>query len=310
MRTIRWVSPLLLVCTVLLSPATAPQAGATLPGTNGRLVFDRGTRRGTAIFTINPDGTNRVKVIEQISGGGHPQIIDPSWSPNGAKIAYERDTDRPFPIGFQSRIFTVNSDGTGATRLADGWSPAWSPNGLKIALNLSLGGIATVNPNGTGLTTVISNGEFPSWSPDGTKIAFDRHSTRKLAVMNSNGTGVSDILSVRVWGPVPHNFFKQFHIQRPVWTSDGSKILFIRWNGPYGRSDIWEVNADGSGLKRLTRTPSWPEDSVGPSPDGTRIAFTREVGGSGIYLMRPDGSHVKGLGRGTKGSLYLDWLAN
>ena len=91
-----------------------------------------------------------------------------------------------------------------------------------------------------------------------------------------------------------------------------SMVVFIRWNGSYTRSDIWEINADGSGLKRLTHTPSWPEYGVVPSPDGRRIAFTRSFaqGDFDIFLMRPDGSHVKRLGPDTRRSEgQLDWLA-
>jgi Tol biopolymer transport system component len=58
-----------------------------------------------------------------------------------------------------------------------------------------------------------------------------------------------------------------------------------------GTSDIWIVNADGSGLRRLTRNPANDFDPT-LSPDGTQIAFRSERDGNNeIYVMRSDGSN-------------------
>jgi Tol biopolymer transport system component len=57
------------------------------------------------------------------------------------------------------------------------------------------------------------------------------------------------------------------------------------------KRDVYAINADGSGLTRLT---SGPEEAWHPvwSPNGTRIAFWSENDGVEIiYLMKPDGSN-------------------
>jgi Tol biopolymer transport system component len=52
---------------------------------------------------------------------------DPTWSPDGRKIAFVRPDD-PDP-----GIYVVNANGGGLKRLSTGWDPTWSPNGRRIA---------------------------------------------------------------------------------------------------------------------------------------------------------------------------------
>ena len=71
----------------------------------------------------------------------------------------------------------------------------------------------------------------------------------------------------------------------PAWSPDGKWIAFDSDRG--GAVSIFRMNADGSGILRLTNgadgSPSW-------SPDGTRIAFFREAGqGTELFLVDNDG---------------------
>ena len=66
--------------------------------------------------------------------------------------------------------------------------------------------------------------------------------------------------------------------------------------------DLWVVNTDGSGLRRLARIA---EDlpMVAFSPDGKQVAL---MGLGGIYLMAPDGSRLRKIDpAGDHGG--LDW---
>ena len=105
------------------------------------------------------------------------------------------------------------------------------------------------------------------------------------------------------------------HPRYPEWSPDGSKILFDA--APAGSSEvtggvvsIFVVNADGTGLTRLTATQSWDVRATW-SPDGSKIAFrrgAREVGADGdVWVMNADGSEQQQLTHAPGDDLPLTW---
>jgi len=65
--------------------AVALPAGATPPGINGKLVFERPTRDGADLYTVGADGSD-VTRLTRLRGVEH----DSSWSPDGSKVAFTR----------------------------------------------------------------------------------------------------------------------------------------------------------------------------------------------------------------------------
>ena len=84
----------------------------------------------------------------------------------------------------------------------------------------------------------------------------------------------------------------------PDYSPDGTRIVFTSNRDQQG--EIYVMNADGSGQKRLTRRPG---DDWSPSfsPDGTRIAFTQLPGT--IWVMNADGTRLRKLTAGVD----ADW---
>jgi TolB protein len=99
----------------------------------------------------------------------------------------------------------------------------------------------------------------------------------------------------------------------PIWSPDGQRISYVVHSWPDGPSQVYVMNADGSGQRNLTR--EWGLD-VFPlwSPDWRQIAFLSNrcatvrgvcAGTTTIYVMNADGSGKRRLARG--GSMRTSW---
>ena len=263
------------------------------------------------VFTANADGTDAVRVTQRRG----PEF-DPSWSPGGQRIVY-RDSRRG--INHDDEIFVMHADGRHARNLtrnpANDWGPDWAPDGTTIVFNSDrdgqpMGGFL-VRADGSNLHRIPTDAwvEYPTWAPNGKRIAF----------MGGTTPAEYDIWAVDLDGR---------HLRQltdspgsdgwPAWSPDGSRIAFTsvrddcsysdapdcRSTGDIGpHHDIWVINADGTGLARVT---SEFGQFVAWSPDGQYLL----VSGYDLYVIRPDGSGRASVDvHGVAGGLLPDWVA-
>ena len=88
------------------------------------------------------------------------------------------------------------------------------------------------------------------------------------------------------------------HDAYPVWSPSGRKIAFARLltsqDGNCNQWDLYTVNGDGTGVRRLTNTKASELMSTW-SPTGRKIAFARYPASGGahrIFKIATDGSNT------------------
>lgn len=80
---------------------------------------------------------------------------------------------------------------------------------------------------------------------------------------------------------------------RPAAPSGGAVVFSSNLDGD--DLDLYAMNEDGSGLRRLTDLP-WHEIAGGFSPDGSKIAFSREAAAfSEVYVVNADGTDMHAI---------------
>jgi hypothetical protein len=207
-------------------------------------------------------------VAMAVSPAALPQAPDEATEPAPPDVPY---------------ILIASADGSDVTALAQGRRPAWSPDGGQIAYYregeyFREGNIYLINADGSG-ETWLGPGIEPAWSPDGTSIAFT--SDEGIAVVDAvrfeeRTLLQHDFLVGRPWYQGGTYGPWDMGVGKPSWSPDGEHIAFEHLgDGDLVPARVFVMNADGSGVRRLTPTQGYQYAESDPawSPDGSSIAL-------------------------------------
>jgi TolB protein len=255
-----------------------------------KLTGQKGIFSTRIAFITKQAGRYRLKIAdwdgrnEQTSLTSPEPIISPSWSPDGARLAY---------VSFESKkpVVYVHTLSTGQRKAVANFkgsnsAPAWSPDGKTLAVALTRDGLSQIylipsDGGGQPQRLVSSSGidTEPFFAPDGKSIYFtsDRGGSPQIYRVAVNGGSVSRVT------------FEGSYNVSPRVSPDGRKLAYVtRRDGGF-----YIMIKDLASGAETRLSDGGQEESPSFAPNGLWVMYATRANGRDMLMAASVDGRVK-----------------
>ncbi len=233
---------------------------------------------GLDIWDMGRDGSDQKVLVDCASD----RCTAPSWSPDGARLAYSRESPNPVegqphgpPRVWIYEMATAQNNPLYQDSQMLGYGPSWSPDGKRLAAWDGGAGSIRVLDLQTNETMLLpsQSGNPGTWSPDGLTMLYDDISL--VGEQPYVKMFIADFATKKI-RPAFNDDTQLTDYSVPTWSPDGQWVAAGVKTPTSGLgSALWIMHPDGSAGRAVAEDPQYTYGSYKWDPWSSAVIFQR-----------------------------------